>query len=253
MTPPEETAPGLLPTYRESPVSWLLLGFIGLSIVVHGFAFLVFQVVYPQRVTIPPPRMQVALLTPTSPENEAILRWVAAEDPALSTAGSVATPPRLYEVPFKPSFATLRTPPRTMPVTAEPPVAPPSPITLPLLTPPGETAAPPAESAPAPSTATFSSPLAQRPFTPAGPLTARATTPLQPALFLIAVSETGEIRQLFRQRSSGDPAADDAAADFLTGGRFAAAPERPLTWATATVTFGRDLYVTAPAPEESRP
>jgi hypothetical protein len=254
MTAPEETAPGLFPVYREPPVSWLLLGFFVLSVLVHGFAFLLFQVVYPQRVTIPPPSMQVALLTPSSPENQAILRWISAEDPALATAGSVATPPALSEIPFKPSFTALRTPPRTLPALEEKPVAPPSPIALPLLTPTVSAKPAAVESAPpAPSSARFSGALTGRPFTPRAALDAHAATSLEPALFLLAVDGAGQVRNCFRQRTSGDDTADDAAADYLSRGQFTAQPGAPLAWGLATITWGLEIYPTDHPKKEGQP
>jgi hypothetical protein len=240
-----EEEPRTFPAYAERPFSWVLLGFIGLSLLVHAFAFLVFQVVYPQRVTIPPPSVQVSLLNPDTPEQQAILRWVDAEDPALVATGAVAIPPSLFEVPYKPSYAALRTPPRNLPVPSERPEQPPSPLSLPLRLPgeatPKRTA--PDSSATAPLTsAEFGGLLASRGFRPSGELHAQATAPLEPPTFLIAVNAAGQVRNVFRQQSSGDDAADQAASDYLAHGTFSARPGTAVTWGLATIIWGREIY-----------
>ena len=51
----------------------ILFGCVFLSAVAHVATFFLFQVIYPQRVTISPPPPQVELLTASSPENEALL------------------------------------------------------------------------------------------------------------------------------------------------------------------------------------
>jgi hypothetical protein len=61
----EQTAGGLTfewPTRERFP--WALFGFVFLSLVAHVATFFIFQVTYPQRVTIPPPGPQVAVLAP---------------------------------------------------------------------------------------------------------------------------------------------------------------------------------------------
>src|SRR5882757_7824418 len=85
---------------------FILFGCVFLSLVAHVATFFVFQVVYPQRVTIPPPPPQVSLLTASSPENQALLRWIAAEDPALVASARSVVPPGLLEVPYRPSYTT---------------------------------------------------------------------------------------------------------------------------------------------------
>lgn len=235
---------------RDSRISWTVLGFIALSLAAHAFAFILFQVVYPQRVTIPPPGRQVALLNPGTPEEDAILRWVDAEDPALAASSAVAAPPALFEVPYRPSFAVSRTAPRLMPE-APPKAEPaPSPIILPLLPRAASPEpAPPKAAPPSPTTTAFSGSLGHRQFRPAGEIGYRSAAPLEPAAFLVAVAGSGEIRHVFRQRSSGDPAADSAAADYLAAGAFGPDEKAaPLTWSVATITWGAEIYAPAKIP-----
>ncbi len=248
MTAAQVPEGAVFPPYRESRVL-VLVGFTGLSIMAHAFTFLLFQVVYPQRVTIPPPAQQVALLTASTPEQEAILRWVAAEDPALAAGSSVAVPPRLFQVPYRPSFETLRTPTRTPPAETERPEQPPSPITLPLLPESGPAAAAQVEAGPAPeSSADFQGDLAARSFQPGSKLRARSSSPLQPATFLVGVNAAGEVRHVFLQRSSGEAGADRAAAEYLSAGKFTAGEGESVTWGTAVVTWGYEVYQPAKKP-----
>ena len=81
------------------------------SFLAHAGTFFLFQVVYPQRVTIPQPAPHVSLLTPSSPENIALLRWIEAEDPALVANDNPVSPPGLADVHYHPSFTSPRTAP----------------------------------------------------------------------------------------------------------------------------------------------
>jgi hypothetical protein len=241
----ESSPPGLFPPHREGRAG-VLLAFVGLSLVAHAVAFLLFQVVYPQRVTIPPPRVQVALLNGSTPELQGVLRWVAAEDPALAAASPAAIPPSLFEVPYRPSFSTLRTPPRSMPAEAERPEPAPSPIVLPLLPDTAPAASPSPPVAAGPSTITLAGALAGRAFTPKGELRVRASAPLQPALFLVGASPRGAMRHVLLQRSSGDPAADQEAAAYLATGTLAPGAGEPLAWGFATLEWGGEIYAADP-------
>jgi hypothetical protein len=69
----------------------------------------------------------------------------------------------------------------------------------------------------------------------------------EPARFLIAVNDKGEVRHCFLQTSSGDAALDEQARKYLAASRFPAirnspSSERaPLTWGFATVEWGNDI------------
>src|SRR5258707_13941359 len=93
--------------------------FLALSFVAHAACFYIFQIVYPPTVALLPPPARVSLITPDSEEGRTLLRWIAAEDPALAftthrppEARSRALP-RLAHVP---SYLThepiLKQPPR---------------------------------------------------------------------------------------------------------------------------------------------
>jgi hypothetical protein len=219
------------------------LGFLAVSLFAHAATFLLFQVVYPQRVTIPPPAPQVTLLTPSTPEEEALLRWVAAEDPALVAASAAPMPPDVFSVTYQPSFGVLRTPPRLVPPPSERPQPPPSPIALPLST---AKALPPAPGGPAPAVASsvaLSGGLAGRTIA-LPPITARFAIPLEAAQFLLAVNDRGEVRHTVLQRSSSDAAADAAAALALAAASVSPSSEHEeVAWGFATISWGGDVYL----------
>jgi hypothetical protein len=217
-----------------------LFGFIGLSLFAHAATFFVFQAVYPERVTIPPPAPQVALLTGATPEHLALLRWVAAEDPALVVDSTGAEPPQVMEIPYRPSYATLRTPPRSAPDETERPEQAPSPIVLPF-GPEFKRADAPQAPPPVATSVRLAGPLAARTLVRGGQLALKASAPLQPARFLIGLSAKGEARFSFLQDSSGDSAADRAAAAWLASAAFS--PGEPaIAWGTATIEWGSDAY-----------
>jgi hypothetical protein len=233
--------------------SLVLPGFLLLSGFAHLATFFLFQVAYPQRVTIPPPAAQVALLTAATPEGEALLRWVAAEDPALVAATSSPLPRGLLDLEYVPSFATVRTPPRTLapaPEVVRYPAAK-HPLAIIRSVEPADIPTAP-ELPPSETRLSFSGALAERQVIEAPPVRAQLRSPLEPPSFLVGVSGDGEVRFAFVQRTSGDDAADAAAAAALTQARFEVS-EAPITWGFATVTWGGNAYA-APAPAiESRP
>ena len=76
-------------------------------------------------------------------------------------------------------------------------------------------------------------------------LNARTAGPVEPTRHLIGVTGRGEVRFVFLQNSSGNAALDDAAAAHLQTLVFAPG-DSPITWATATVTWGDDAYAENP-------
>jgi hypothetical protein len=223
-----------------------LLGFLVVSVAAHGSLFLLFQVVYPQRVTIPPPAQQIALLTPSTPEHDALLRWIAAEDPALVATTAHVMPEGLLDVPYRASFETLRTAPRFAPQEEEAVQYPPAKDFAALLR---SVAAPPAapdpKPAPAPSRLELSETLLSRAPSAPPAFQTEASAPLQPARFLLGVTDRGEVRFTFLQSSSGDARADAQAAAQLARASFGHG-EMPIAWGFATVHWGGDAYRAAP-------
>ncbi len=62
-----------------------LISFITASAVVHALCFYVFQVIYPPTVALLPPPARVTVISPNTDEGRLLLRWIEAEDPALSS------------------------------------------------------------------------------------------------------------------------------------------------------------------------
>ncbi|HEV7866855.1 MAG TPA: hypothetical protein VGO90_04190 [Chthoniobacteraceae bacterium] len=247
------TAAGLTfdwPTRERFP--WPLFGFVFLSLVAHVASFFIFQVTYPQQVTIPPPGPQVALLAPDSPENEAVLRWIAAEDPALVAKAVSVVPRQLLDVPYRPSYRESRTAFRG---SVETPVAvrfPPARDPLEIIR-GAETvpATPPSAPKPHPTWLTFSPDVhARMPAIPeAWNWNARATEPLEAAEALLGIAAKGDVPFVFLQRSSGNRALDAEALGRLQRLTFTA-DEQPMVWVFATIHWGSDAYaaLAAPAP-----
>jgi hypothetical protein len=217
------------------------------SLLAHATTFFLFQVVYPQRVTIPQPAPHVSLLTASSPENIALLRWIEAEDPALISSDNSIVPPGLVEVHYRPSFATLRTTPLGAPAEESSEVRfPPAVDQLSVLQSVG-----PSYPSLAPLSSTtllqFAGALAGRSLISSPPLDVirRTTTPVNPTVLLIGVDQHGGVRLSFLQQPCGDSQLDALAIAHLSRLNFAPA-ETAVTWGHATFSWGADAYVPPP-------
>ncbi len=238
-----EAPPLVFAWWERRPDFLILLGFVMLSLFAHVATFFVFQVVYPQHVTIPPPAPQVSLLTPSTPESKALLDWVESENPALVAAMAQAPVKGLVELKYHPSFETQRTAPRTPPPLSEKTQFPPARSPLDLIRSVSPLAPAPARVfPPAPTRVTLSGGLASRPFTTPPSFEATSRAPLQIAQFLIGANDRGQILYTFLQRSSGDRATDLAAAAQLQKASLAPA-EAAITWGFATIAWGEDAYL----------
>ncbi len=226
--------------------SWTLAGLIFLMLLLHSAAFFLLQAAFPPRTATPRTAQPVQLLTPftpdgkPSPENAALLAWVAAADPALAARVPNVEPKGLLDVPYLASYLTLRTPPQGVPAenaSIQFPAAR-DPMSLILGT---ATATKPAELplSPLPTSVTFSSTIARRaPATVLMP-TAKTTAPLQPTRLLLGITEKGEVRYTFTQQTSGSPALDAEATAFAQSLAFTPSTQ-PITWGMMTVAWGDD-------------
>ena len=230
---------------------WSMLGLVLISAAAHALTFFLFQIAYPPRVSIPPPAPEVSLLLPTTPEQRAMLRRIEAEDPALVDAATSAPPPGLGVVQYHPSFETVRTRPRTV---AEPSVAvQPPPAREPLaIIRSGSNSGPPAGAAPQPQPTRVRLPAALEARAngakPDWKFAPRASAPLEPASFLVGVTDRGETRYVFLQHSSGDSALDRQIAAQLQRLDFQHGDEA-IAWGVATIEWGDDAYVENPKPQ----
>jgi len=229
---------------RREGFPFVLLGCVAISLAAHAATFFLFQVTEPPGSTIARAAPQVSVLTPSSPEAVALLRWIDAQDPARAATIANTPPAALLETAYRPSYATMRTAPLGPVETA---VAVPFPTARDPFEIIARAAARRAPPAPAsgvqPTTVTFAEPLARRAPSAPPPLVPRqrATEPVEPARFLIGVTARGEVRFTFLQDSSGQPALDDQAAAHLQTLVFAP-DEAPMTWASAAVIWGDDAY-----------
>jgi outer membrane biosynthesis protein TonB len=224
-------------------LSPLLAGWVLLSLAAHGGVFFLFRGTYPPQASLPAPPPEITVLDARRPGHQALWRWIEAEDPAPAATGTEALADRLLELPYRPSFATIRTPPLTLaeaPPTGQfPPARDPLDIIRSVEPKPALPALAPAARA---SRVVFHPPL-----TPAATLELRGTsrTPLAPATFLLGVDTRGQVPVLVPQHGSGDAALDAQAAAALSALRFPPA-EAPLRWTHATVEWGGAAYAGGP-------
>lgn len=249
-------------TERETPViftwadressSWWLAGFILLSFLLHSATFFVFhgKEHSPPKIIRSAPPVQI-LRQPAdpaagTPEERALLEWIAANDPALVAGPQAFGPGDLPAIPYRPSFQTLRTQP--IGSQPEPPgtrvsAAMDSLALLRAISPREKSAAP--AIIPQPTRLAFSEPLAMRSGeTAAIAPRAKTSVPLQPTVLLAGVDAGGSVRFAFIQQGCGVAALDAEALDFVKGRRFSAS-ESALEWGTLTVAWGDDAFAPA--------
>ena len=244
---------------RPGRGKWTLTGFLFASLGLHAFGFYLFQIVYPPAVALLPPPGRVSLIAPDSDEGRQLLRWLEAEDPALASTTQPAPEARALVLPtiqHAPSYLARQPALRDLP-----PV--PSALRIPSAHPPGpvEKPMPPAQitTKPVATGIRLSHELDSliAPVTPELKFSASNRESPQPAVFLIAVTEKGEVRHCFLQNSSGDAALDEQARKYLAMTRFPAIRNSQsstlvfLKWGSATVEWGNDL--TLPPPPNPAP
>jgi len=234
-------------------IPWTLLGFILVSACIHAFGFYLFQSIYPPAAHVGPPPVQVGLLTPGTPEADAILRWIDSEDPALAAEPGHVPVPGLMNLPYIPSYSTVHARPAMAPAPEQPlPYsAGVSGLDLVRMAAAHPTASPPPPE-PAETALSFSGPFknaAIEPLPSFAGLHEADLGELQPARFLMGVSDRGEVQYVFLQDSSGDKSLDASASRVLEQVRFRSLGA-PLTWGFATFYWGSAVYARpAPAPE----
>ncbi len=233
-------------SWRRQRSSWLLTGFIFAALLFHSATFFLFQTIVPPRIATPRTAPPVQLLTPfapdgtPSPENEAVLNWIATADPAIVARVPDVQPSGLLNIPYRPSYLTPRTAPLGVPPEPASIQFPPArdPLSL-IIAAPQPPAAP---SVIAQNTlVTFSASLATRApastkFTP----TQRSNKPVENTRLLLGVSDKGEVRFSFLQQASGFPTLDAEADNFLRTLNFSASSDAPITWGIVTFEWGDD-------------
>lgn len=233
--------------------SWLLAGLIFLSLALHSAAFFFVHITTPERQFIPKAAQPIQLLTPfapdgsPSPENEAALRWVAAEDPALIARISVVEPKGLLDVPYRNSFAVSRTLPRDVPPEQQTIQYPPARDSMEYIL---ASDARPVIPRPAlkalPTAVVFDGPLQSRvPSEVHLSLAAKSAKSLSAVRLLAGVAGTGEVRFCFVQAGSGVAAMDAEAVRLVSGIRLASSPDA-LVWGSVSVRWGIDAMEEKP-------
>ena len=233
-------------SWRRQHSSWLLAGFIFAALLFHSATFFLFQTIIPPRIATPRTAPPVQLLTPfapdgtPSPENEAVLNWIATADPAIVARVPDVQPSGLLNIPYRPSYLTPRTAPLGVPPESASIQFPPARDPLSLIIAAPKTPAAPSVIAQN-TLVTFSASLATRApastkFTP----TQRSNKPIENTRLLLGVSDKGEVRFSFLQQASGFPALDAEADNFLRTLKFAASSDAPITWGVVTFEWGDD-------------
>lgn len=260
-TPAASTAePPLLfdwsaPRGRGLTFLWFLLG----SIAAHAICFYLFQIVYPPNAASLPPPARVSVVSPQTDDGKALLRWIEAEDPALTF--TTVRPPdaqafALPKVEHVPSY--VRHEPKLKPV-------PPHPVDLsiPTAQPPGpvsvaqRTRIP--RATPSQTTVSFSEEFAAlgAPVFPEKNFRATASDPLQAATYRVAVNAAGAIQFCFPVEPSGDATLDAQARKYLAlcrfPGRSTVFEGKKLLWGMATIVWGDDVSAPVTSTASAQP
>lgn len=239
------------PLFDWSPVrrrKLSLFSFVAASVALHALCFYLFQIIYPPTVALLPPPARVNLITANSEEGRLLLRWVEAEDPALSSM--TQRPPdsvvsAVPDVDHVPSYTDWR------PALREPPPVQPD-LRIPSAQPPGPIPAR-RKTAPLPALTTQSTiefaegELLGTPVMPTQKFTASRREAPQSAEFRVAISRDGIVRHAFLERSSGDAVLDEQARRAIALTRFpprefdAPGSNDGLIWTTAAIEWGNDI------------
>jgi len=252
MNDTEDETPVIFTWADREGSSWWLAAFIFLSFLLHSAAFFLFQgkdPALPRTIRTAP---LVQILSPGSdsaghsPEDDALLRWIATHDPALVARIQTVEPKGLLDVPYLPSFQTLRTQPLGAPHESAELQIPPARDPLALIrsvSKPEKLALP----VPAPQAtqillpSTLQARSAKMPgFTPH----TKVSATVQPMIVLAGVNGEGETRFAFVQQGSGDNALDTEAVAFVRTLRFTPSDEA-LLWDTLTIEWGDDAIAPA--------
>lgn len=246
-----------------------LIIFLILSVLLHALCFYIFQIVYPPTVALLPPPARVTLISPDNPESLALLRWVEAEDPALTTTTQRSADAKDFTLPaieHHPSYVThqpkLKMLPSVTPDLSIPSSAAVGPVRPPQLKP--NTAGPGLARKTTALFADLPTGLGEPVFGDFKFRLRRADAPAN-ARFRVAIDERGAIRFCFLIESSGDAALDEQARSFLQLCRFQpmshmgtkeiAPPKGPTAffWTSATILWGNDLLSDTAASPPSLP
>ena len=233
--------------------SWTLALLIVGSLVLHSSAFLFVHIHTKERTVFPKSAQPIQLLTPFAPdgtlskENEAVLNWIAAEDPSIVARVVSVEPEGLLDVPFRPSYLASRTRPRDVPTEAATIQYPPARDSMEFILGADAKPTPPAPTQRETRTqVVFQGPLQSRMPSDITPtLAAKSPESLATVELLVGVADSGEVRFCFVQSGSGVAVMDAEAVRLVSGIRLATAAE-PMVWADASVRWGTDAIAPKP-------
>ena len=223
--------------------------FLALSLVAHALCFYIFQIVYPPTVALLPPPARVALITPASEEGRTLLRWIDAEDPALTFTTRRPQETKLRALPkaeHVPSYSAVELTLKNIPPLERD-------LRIPSCQPPGAVhfarQKPALRITVAKTALSFSKELQAfgAPILPDPAFAASNEEMPETIRFRVAVSKLGEVRYCFPMNSSGDSALDEQARLYVARCRFpqnTANPGQPdpfLAWGIATIVWGNDI------------
>jgi len=257
MKPPASAATEFTPLFDWSTAlrgKAPLVGFITASTALHALCFYLFQITYPPTIALLPPPARVNLITGETEEGRVLLRWLEAEDPALSSTTVAPPEARSFDLPrpsHLPSYANhqpaLKQLPPPQPDLRIPSAQPPGPVRIPRV------------AALAPTTTTRSSivfadaSVLGTANLPALQFAASTAESPQAAQFRLGIDARGAVQYCFLQRTSGDSALDDQARHYLMNGRFPdlKAQSSGIVWTQATIEWGNDIAPFGGAPSAS--
>jgi hypothetical protein len=229
-------------------ISLALVGFLFISVLAHGVAFYILQVVDPPVVVITPPPVQVNLLTPTTPENVALLRWIDANDPAAIANPHEVVPGNIYDLPYQRSSAETRATPKSPDELAAAVPFPTARDAMDVIASAQESPAPPvAKMAPLSTELKFSGGLAGRKVMgqPSLKFNIPGTGDREPVSFLVGVGPDGKVQYTFFMGVETDDktmAIDRQAEEHLGQVEFARTGGEGTAWGIATYYWGNDTY-----------
>jgi hypothetical protein len=223
--------------------SLILIGFIVASFVIHVAASYLFQVVYPQTVSLLPAPRRVSLMIANSEQTATLLRWIDSEDPAL--VSTTRRPPHLQrremgKVEHVPSYfarePALKEPPPLAVDLRIPSAQPPGPV-------PAAARIPASPIGVTPTKVTFADGFDRvgQPTFVSTKFRTSTHEPPQNAQFRIAVDSQGAVVYCFNLTSSGDAALDEQAREHLALCRFPAPPGESVQWRTGSTSNGDSL------------
>ena len=235
-----------------------LISFIAGSTVLHAFCFYVFQIIYPPTVALLPPPARVNVITTATEEGRQLLRWIEAEDPALSSTTQLPPEATTVELPkpaHVPSYVNrppaLKEPPPYEPDLRVPSPQPPGPVPMSRPSPATE---PPVVA----TTLSFEGELGA-PELPRLQFATTSKEPPQAASFRVAIGANRVVRHCFVESSSGDAGLDAQARSYILQTRVPAAQNSArqgkdgMIWTTATVEWGNDIAAPASGPSPVTP